>query len=170
MHSSFAVGKELYDAYAAGENPTVSMTIDAEIEDRFFPQVLAETPGGNPDKVVVAGAHLDSVLAGPGINGSMGKVKTNRALRWIGAGALWAVSGYLALSILLRAVVIVGAVATHGADQVDWTKVGYSLVAMAIFGGIARERRPSLGGCGPWRHRTQGGLVREPGIETTAAA
>ena len=66
--SSFAVGKELYDAYQAGENPTVSMTIDAEIEDRFFPQVLAETPGGNPDKVVVAGAHLDSVLAGPGIN------------------------------------------------------------------------------------------------------
>ena len=46
--SSFAVGKELYDAYKAGENPTVSMTIDAEIEDRFFPQVLAETPGGNP--------------------------------------------------------------------------------------------------------------------------
>ena len=68
MLSSFAVGKELYDAYQAGENPTVSMTIDAEIEDRFFPQVLAETPGGNPNKVVVAGAHLDSVLAGPGVN------------------------------------------------------------------------------------------------------
>jgi Zn-dependent M28 family amino/carboxypeptidase len=34
--------------------------------------VLTETPGGNPDNVVVAGAHLDSVNAGPGIqkNGS----------------------------------------------------------------------------------------------------
>ena len=34
--------------------------------------VLAETPGGDPDNVVMVGAHLDSVNAGPGIqdNGS----------------------------------------------------------------------------------------------------
>ena len=34
--------------------------------------VIAETPGGNPDNVVMVGAHLDSVNAGPGIqdNGS----------------------------------------------------------------------------------------------------
>lgn len=30
--------------------------------------VIAETPGGNPDRTVVIGAHLDSVPAGPGIN------------------------------------------------------------------------------------------------------
>jgi aminopeptidase Y len=30
--------------------------------------VLAETPGGDPDNVVMVGAHLDSVNAGPGIN------------------------------------------------------------------------------------------------------
>ncbi|GGK40015.1 aminopeptidase [Pilimelia terevasa] len=30
--------------------------------------VVAETPGGNPDNVVMVGAHLDSVEAGPGIN------------------------------------------------------------------------------------------------------
>ena len=30
--------------------------------------VLAETPGGNADNVVMVGAHLDSVNAGPGIN------------------------------------------------------------------------------------------------------
>jgi aminopeptidase Y len=30
--------------------------------------ILAETPGGDPDNVVMAGAHLDSVNAGPGIN------------------------------------------------------------------------------------------------------
>ncbi len=29
--------------------------------------VIAETPGGNPDNVVMVGAHLDSVNAGPGI-------------------------------------------------------------------------------------------------------
>jgi Zn-dependent M28 family amino/carboxypeptidase len=66
--SSFAVGNELYQAYQAGQNPTVSMTIDAQVNDRFFPQVLAETQGGSPNRVVVAGAHLDSVAAGPGVN------------------------------------------------------------------------------------------------------
>jgi Zn-dependent M28 family amino/carboxypeptidase len=30
--------------------------------------VIAESQGGNPDNVVMAGAHLDSVVAGPGIN------------------------------------------------------------------------------------------------------
>ena len=68
MLSSFAVGNELYQAYQAGQNPTVSMTIDAQVNDRFFPQVLAETQGGSPNRVVVAGAHLDSVAAGPGVN------------------------------------------------------------------------------------------------------
>ncbi len=67
VHSSFEVGAELYQAYLAGENPTVSMTIDATINDRFFPQVLAETRGDR-NRVVVVGAHLDSVPAGPGIN------------------------------------------------------------------------------------------------------
>jgi Zn-dependent M28 family amino/carboxypeptidase len=66
--SSFAVGNELYQAYRSGQNPTVSMTIDAQVNDRFFPQVLAETQAGHPNRVVVAGAHLDSVAAGPGIN------------------------------------------------------------------------------------------------------
>ena len=36
--------------------------------DRFFNQVIAETPKGDPNNVVVVGAHLDSVPAGPGIN------------------------------------------------------------------------------------------------------
>jgi len=30
--------------------------------------VIADTPSGDPTKVIVVGAHLDSVLAGPGIN------------------------------------------------------------------------------------------------------
>ena len=66
--SSFAVGNELYQAYLAGENPTVSLAIDADINDRFFPQVLAETKTGDPKNAVVVGAHLDSVEEGPGIN------------------------------------------------------------------------------------------------------
>jgi len=66
--SSFAVGDELYQAYKAGQNPTVNLSVDAQVNDRFFPQVLAETKGGDSNRVVVAGAHLDSVAAGPGIN------------------------------------------------------------------------------------------------------
>jgi len=48
----------------------VQTTTESDI--RTTSNVIAETPGGNPDKVVIAGAHLDSVAAGPGIvdNGS----------------------------------------------------------------------------------------------------
>lgn len=66
--SSFALGKELYDAYQAGQNPTVDFQTFGHLRDRFFDQVVAETPNGDPDNVVVVGAHLDSVPAGPGIN------------------------------------------------------------------------------------------------------
>lgn len=65
--SSFAVGKELYDAYQAGQNPTVDFQTYGRITDRFYDQVIAETDG-DPDNVAVVGAHLDSVEAGPGIN------------------------------------------------------------------------------------------------------
>ncbi len=68
VFSSFAVGNELNDAYKAGENPTVSITVDNLIVPHFYPQVMAETKRGNKNKVVVSGAHLDSVPAGPGIN------------------------------------------------------------------------------------------------------
>jgi Zn-dependent M28 family amino/carboxypeptidase len=66
--SSFAVGKELYDAVKAGENVTVTLTTNGILQDRFLPQVLAETKGGDKNNVLVVGAHLDSVPAGPGIN------------------------------------------------------------------------------------------------------
>jgi len=36
--------------------------------DHFYPQVIAETLRGDPNNVVLAGAHLHSVPAGPGIN------------------------------------------------------------------------------------------------------
>lgn len=64
--SSHAVGKELYDARA--QSPTADLSTFGFLEDRFLPQVLAETRWGDPNHVVVVGAHLDSVAAGPGIN------------------------------------------------------------------------------------------------------
>ena len=66
--SSFALGNELYQAFQAGQNPTVDFEVYGTFQDRFLPQVLAETSGGDPNHVVVVGAHLDSVPAGPGIN------------------------------------------------------------------------------------------------------
>jgi Zn-dependent M28 family amino/carboxypeptidase len=68
VFSSFAVGKELADAYKAGQNPRVHLQTFGVNVDRFFPQVIAETKKGDPNHVVLAGAHLDSVPAGPGIN------------------------------------------------------------------------------------------------------
>jgi Zn-dependent M28 family amino/carboxypeptidase len=68
VFSSFAVGKELYDAFQAGQNPTVHLQTNGVNEDHFYPQVIAETKHGSSNHVVVAGAHLDSVPAGPGIN------------------------------------------------------------------------------------------------------
>jgi Zn-dependent M28 family amino/carboxypeptidase len=82
--SNFETGNELYQAYVNGDNPTVSMSVDAQINDRFFPQVMAETKRGNKNKVVVSGAHLDSVEAGPGINddgsGTMAQLETAKQI------------------------------------------------------------------------------------------
>lgn len=62
--------------------------------------LLAETPGGNPDQVIVLGAHLDSVPTGPGINDNGSSVaallevarvieacETNRKVRFAWWGA-----------------------------------------------------------------------------------
>jgi Zn-dependent M28 family amino/carboxypeptidase len=68
VFSSYEVGKELYDAYTAGKNPTVRLETSGETIPHFYPQVVAETKTGDPRHMVLAGAHLDSVPAGPGIN------------------------------------------------------------------------------------------------------
>jgi hypothetical protein len=48
--------------------PGATAVVEARIETRTDVSVLAELPGRNRDNVVMAGAHLDSVPAGPGIN------------------------------------------------------------------------------------------------------
>jgi Zn-dependent M28 family amino/carboxypeptidase len=47
---------------------TLNMVADVLREKRTVNNVIAETPMGNPDNIVMLGAHLDSVAAGPGIN------------------------------------------------------------------------------------------------------
>ncbi len=60
-------------SYAVGEGlvapgTTVDLDVQAISEFRTTANVLAELPGRSSDNVVMAGAHLDSVPAGPGIN------------------------------------------------------------------------------------------------------
>jgi Zn-dependent M28 family amino/carboxypeptidase len=65
---SFADGAALYAAAQAG-SVTVHVTTDTEVDaNRKTVNVLADSKGGDPNQVVVVGAHLDSVAAGPGIN------------------------------------------------------------------------------------------------------
>jgi Zn-dependent M28 family amino/carboxypeptidase len=53
---------------AISEGAAVSVAAETEIDTRTTQNVIADLPGVNPDNVVMAGAHLDSVPEGPGIN------------------------------------------------------------------------------------------------------
>jgi Zn-dependent M28 family amino/carboxypeptidase len=55
-------------AWAQTEGLQLSMNVDVIREQSETYNVLAETRRGNPDNVVMVGAHLDSVFEGPGIN------------------------------------------------------------------------------------------------------
>jgi Zn-dependent M28 family amino/carboxypeptidase len=61
---SYALGVELAEA----EGVRVSIAVDTVSEVRETRNILAETVGGRTDRVVLVGAHLDSVPEGPGIN------------------------------------------------------------------------------------------------------
>jgi Zn-dependent M28 family amino/carboxypeptidase len=66
VSATFALGVELNDLIDEGLQ--VRMFTDVFTEARTTFNVIAETPGGRADRVVVVGAHLDSVPEGPGIN------------------------------------------------------------------------------------------------------
>ncbi|MFJ8431477.1 M28 family metallopeptidase [Kitasatospora sp. NPDC094019] len=65
--TSQAAGEALAAKAAAGP-VTVSLDLRTFMEKRKTWNVLAETPGGDPNNTVVVGSHLDSVVDGPGIN------------------------------------------------------------------------------------------------------
>ncbi|WP_449062558.1 M28 family metallopeptidase [Planomonospora algeriensis] len=74
--TTFAVGRELS---AAGTVVTLTARTEGDPHRRTH-NVLAESRWGDPDKVAMLGAHLDSVPEGPGINdngsGSAGVLET----------------------------------------------------------------------------------------------
>jgi Zn-dependent M28 family amino/carboxypeptidase len=62
-----SIGQELVALLGSG--PVVlHVKTSTQSENRETYNVLADTPGGDPDRVVVQGSHLDSRLEGPGIN------------------------------------------------------------------------------------------------------
>lgn len=98
VSTSFAIGQDLSTSNATG-----SITTSTISETRTTSNVIAESKRGDPTNVVMAGAHLDSVSGGPGIqdNGSgsavlieiaeqMAKVKPVNQVRfaWWGAEEL----------------------------------------------------------------------------------
>jgi Zn-dependent M28 family amino/carboxypeptidase len=66
--TSFAVGEDLYSRLQAGEDVEVHVAVDATVVPTDSANVLADTPTGRDDRVVLVGAHLDSVDEGPGVN------------------------------------------------------------------------------------------------------
>ncbi|WP_309072431.1 M28 family peptidase [Arthrobacter sp.] len=83
-----------------GDGVTGRVAADTISENRKTANVLAETASGDADNVVMVGAHLDSVQAGPGINDngtgsaailavaeSMSKVQTANKVRFAWWGA-----------------------------------------------------------------------------------
>jgi Zn-dependent M28 family amino/carboxypeptidase len=66
IETTFAVGQAL--AAAVPNGLQLRMQTSTISETRTTRNVIADTPGGRSDRVVVVGAHLDSVPEGPGIN------------------------------------------------------------------------------------------------------
>jgi Zn-dependent M28 family amino/carboxypeptidase len=60
------VGASFADGEALSQALTARVAVESETRTDF--NVIAELPGANEDNVVMAGAHLDSVTEGPGIN------------------------------------------------------------------------------------------------------
>lgn len=65
--TTFAIGAELYNADIGGD-VTVQVTTDTISEQRLTENIIADSRRGDPNSIIVVGAHLDSVLPGPGIN------------------------------------------------------------------------------------------------------
>jgi Zn-dependent M28 family amino/carboxypeptidase len=75
VFARFSVGEELYNLTRQGP-VTVHLATNAEQIPTTTENIFGETRTGNPAQVVMAGAHLDSVDEGPGINDNGSGVAT----------------------------------------------------------------------------------------------
>lgn len=94
------VGASYADGVALAQPGTTAFVDVDEPEDVLVKNVLAETKSGDPNNVIMVGAHLDSVIRGPGINDNgsgsaailevaeqMAKVKPRNKVRFAWWGA-----------------------------------------------------------------------------------
>ncbi|KAH9210895.1 hypothetical protein DL95DRAFT_465405 [Leptodontidium sp. 2 PMI_412] len=63
-----SVGEAWKARLAAGEELIVNLLVDSVFEERESWNIFSETKEGDPNNVVMLGAHLDGVQQGPGIN------------------------------------------------------------------------------------------------------
>jgi Zn-dependent M28 family amino/carboxypeptidase len=88
LGATHEVGLALADAAAKGQ--AVHVAVNATVEMRSSPNVIAESPGGDPAHVVMLGGHLDSVMDGPGMNddgsGTMTVLELARRLATLDSG------------------------------------------------------------------------------------
>ena len=66
--ASYAVGEELVNFIRGGQAVTVALETETRSETRTTYNYIAQTPTGRTDRVVLVGAHLDSVAEGAGLN------------------------------------------------------------------------------------------------------
>jgi Zn-dependent M28 family amino/carboxypeptidase len=66
--AAFSVGEQLYNLSQQPGGVTARMFTSTTTTPETTRNIIAETPSGRTDRVVVVGAHLDSVAEGPGIN------------------------------------------------------------------------------------------------------
>ncbi|KAF2001303.1 Zn-dependent exopeptidase [Amniculicola lignicola CBS 123094] len=82
---SLNIGEAWLARIEAKETLTVNLVVDSIFEPRSTWNVFAETLEGDPNNVIMLGAHLDSVQAGPGINddgsGVTAQIEIIKALR-----------------------------------------------------------------------------------------
>jgi Zn-dependent M28 family amino/carboxypeptidase len=68
LDATFDVGSELVALDARPGGLVARVATDVHVEQRSTSNVIANSTSGRTDRVVMAGAHLDSVDEGPGIN------------------------------------------------------------------------------------------------------
>ena len=68
LGTNFEIGQDLVELSEADEGLVMRIALDIFREERTTWNVLAELEGERDDRVVLVGAHLDSVVEGPGIN------------------------------------------------------------------------------------------------------
>lgn len=81
--STYALGADTVERIRSGETVVFRITTSTISEQRETFNVIADSPWGDPNRVVVVSAHSDSVGAGPGINddGSGASMNLELALR-----------------------------------------------------------------------------------------